>query len=586
MAFLRNLLATILGLIIFSVVAFLIFFTIIVASVSSGDEPPVVKKNSVLHLQLTGTLQERTVEDPFADLVFNDGPREIGLMNTLDVLAAAQQDDKIRGIYMEPSSIQGGSASLSEIRDALIEFKKSGKFIYAYGTYLSEADYYLASVADSLYIHPEGSIELNGLSANLTFYKGAFDKLGVKARIFKVGKYKSAVEPYFRKDMSDENRYQVKSMLNSIYGTYTKDVSSSVNKTSEELRNISDKMLVRLPEDAIELGLVTRLAYHDEVTSMIKDEISISEKKKINMIKASDYYKVAGSRYTEGGDDRIAVIVAEGEIVMGNGRSDIAGDFFAKEIRKARKNKRVKAIVLRINSPGGSLTASDILWREIMLAKAEKPVIASMGDVAASGGYFMAMPCDVIVARPNTITGSIGIFGMTFNLEDLLEDKLGITHDVVNTGEYSDISTITRTLRPEEAAIIQHGVEKGYETFTTKAAQGRGMTVEAIKEVASGRVWTGEQALEINLIDELGSYDRAIEIAAEKADLLESGYSVAYYPEKQNTIEEFFGTAGKNAKVKIADEQYGQLAPFIKKLKNIQNYQGIQARMPFDLEIN
>jgi len=314
MAFLRNLLATILGLIIFSILSIVVFFIFAAAAVSSGDEAPVVKRNSVLHLNLSGAMQELTVDDPVSDFFFKNTVEPIGLVNTLDVLAAAKDDDKIRGIYLEPGFIQGGNASLSEIREALIDFKESGKFIYAYGTYLSESGYYIASVADSLYLNPEGSLELNGLSANLMFYKGAFDKLGVKAQIFKVGKYKSAVEPYFRKDMSDENRFQVKSMLNSIYDTFMEDVSGSVEHNKEELRNISDKMLVRLPEDGVTQGLVTRLAYEDEVMALIKDQISISDKKKINFISVNDYHRSVGSRFDTFHTNEIAVIIAEGEI--------------------------------------------------------------------------------------------------------------------------------------------------------------------------------------------------------------------------------------------------------------------------------
>ncbi|MEL6560315.1 MAG: signal peptide peptidase SppA [Bacteroidota bacterium] len=586
MAFLRNLLATILGLTIFSVILFFFGMIMLVALASSGDEIPTVKSNSVLYLHMSGVIQERVADDPLQDLLLNDGPKPIGLMNTLDVLAAAKDDKRIRGIYLESNFIQGGSSSLSEIRDALKAFKETGKFIYAYGTYMTEADFYLASVADSLFLNPEGSLELNGLSANLTFYKGAFEKLGVEPEIFRVGKYKSFVEPYIRKDMSDENRYQTEALLNSIYDVYTKDIAGSVSKTQEEIREISDKMLVRLPEDAVNHGLVKRLAYEDEVKALVRSEMGLLEDRKVNYISGTDYYRNVGSRFSVAGSDKIAVIVAEGDIVMGGGSGNIAGDRFAKEIRKARKNDQIKAIVLRVNSPGGSLTASDIIWREIMLTKEEKPIIASMGDVAASGGYFISMPCDAILARPNTITGSIGIFGMMFNLSDMLEDKLGITHDVVNTGEYSDIMTVTRTLRPEERAIIQQGVDKGYETFLTKAADGRGVTVEAIEELASGRVWTGSQALENGLIDEFGGLDEAIALAADKAGLLDDQYAVRYYPQQEMLLDKFLGNTKDNVREKIADEQYGELAPFIKKLKNLQNYQGIQARLPYEIEIN
>ena len=585
MAFLRNLLATIVGLIIFSFIAFFFFLIVLGAiAASAGDEVPSVKTNSVLYLNMSGVLTERELVDPLEELLLANSPKPIGLMNTLDAIAAAADDDKIEGIYLESGFLQAGYSSLSEIREALEAFKASGKFVYAYGAYISEGDYYLASVADSLFLNPEGALEINGLSANITFFKGAFDKLGVEPEIFRVGKFKSFVEPYIRTDMSDANRLQTSSMLNSAYAEFVTAVAASTRKSETEVRKISDQMLVRLPEDAEKYGLITRVAYEDEVKDLIRSETGLDEDDKINFIGLNDYYMNMGSRYSTGGSNQVAVIVAEGDIIMGSGSANIAGDRFANEIRKAANNKRIKAIVIRGNSPGGSLTASDIMWREIMKAKEKKPVIASMGDVAASGGYFISMPCDAIVARPNTITGSIGIFGMMFNLSDMLEDKLGITHDVVNTGEYSDIMTVTRSLRPEERAIIQQGVDRGYETFITKAAAGRGMTVQQIEEVASGRVWTGTQALENGLVDQLGGIDDAIQLAAEKAGI-EDQFSVRYMPQQKPIFEDIFNTSTQEVRNKIADEQYGDLAPFIKKLKNLKQYQGVQARLPYELEI-
>ncbi|MGB3468980.1 MAG: signal peptide peptidase SppA [Cyclobacteriaceae bacterium] len=585
MAFLRNLLATLLGLAIFSIFSVVIFFLIIGAIASSGDEVPVVKSNSVLYLNLNGALQERALEDPLQELLFENNPGPIGLKNTLDVLDAARTDERIKGIYLESNFLQGGYASMREIRNALKTFKESGKFVYAYGTYLTEGDYYIVSVADSLFLNPEGSLELNGLSSNITFFKGAFDKLGVEPQIFRVGKYKSYVEPYIRKDMSKENEYQLRTLLNSVYDEYTTGVSESVEASKDEIRNISDQMLIRLPEDAVKYGLVHRLAYEDEIRSLIRSQIELEEDDDINFIKLTDYYKNAGSRYNLSGD-QIAVIVAEGDIIMGNGSTEIAGSRFVKELKKARLDDKIKAVVLRVNSPGGSLTASDMIWREVTLLKKVKPVIASMGDVAASGGYYISMPCDEIVAQPNTITGSIGIFGMMFDLSNMLEDKLGITHDVVKTGEYSDIMTVTRPLSEKEKMIIQAGVEKGYDTFISKAAEGRDMTVDEIKNLASGRVWTGKQALENGLIDRLGGLDDAIKRAAEKAELEIDEVAVRYYPEQKPFLELLFDNSKADIRSYVADEAYGQLSPFIKKMKKLQNYQGIQARLPYELEIN
>ena len=580
MAFLRNLLATLLGLILFSAIAILLLFGAIGALVSSAssDQIPEVRENTILHFPMTGVLQEKAVDDPFLEAV-TDAPRVHSLLDIVTAIDQATYDDRVKGIYLEPMYLSGGYAALQEIRDALVEFKESGKFVYAYGEYVSEADYYVASVADSLFLNPTGAIEFNGLSANITFYKGLFDKLDIKPEIFRVGEFKSFVEPYIRKEMSDENRLQYQELLGSMYLTYLKNVSNSIEVPESMLEVISNDMKVSLPEDAVEHGLIHMTGYPDELKSVMKQKVGLDEDDELKLMKIGKYAEAVRSEapYSQ---NKIAVIVAEGDINMG-GDEGIVGATFAKEIRKARENDKVKAIVLRISSGGGSMTASDLIWRELMLTKGKKPIIASMSTAAASGGYYIAMAADTILAQPNTITGSIGIFGMWFNFGTFLENKLGITHDVVKTGDFSDIYTVTRPLREMERGIIQRGVNEGYETFIQKVADARGKTTEEIKAIASGRVWSGEQALENGLIDALGGYRDAVDLASMEAGI-EDDYVVRFYPQEKPFLEEFIDKMSTKIQVSF----FGvEVDPVTDELRKLQHLKGLQARLPGDLEI-
>lgn len=582
MAFLRIVLGTVIGLFVF----FFLLVLMLVGAIgaASTGEVATVRDNSVLYLNLSGPVAERLAEDPFQDLFPESGPVPIALLPLIDAIAEAKDDPRIEGIYMEHGFIGAGYASLQEIRDAILDFKRSGKFVYSYGEYLSEADYYLASTADQLYLNPEGSLEFNGISVGVSFFQGTFEKLGVEPQIFRVGEFKSAVEPFIRKDLSDANRLQINSFISSINDYGIRSLAQESELSVDELKNISDSMLVRLPEDAETYGLVTRVAYEDEMKDLIREELGVDEDVKLRFINSSSYIQAVQMESDDYSSNRIAVIVATGNIVMGNGGEEIGGEKFAREIRKARENDRVKAIVLRVNSPGGSLTASDIIWREIMLTKGVKPIIASMSDLAASGGYFIAMPCDTIVAQPNTITGSIGIFGMLFNFEEFLEDKMGITNDVVSTGEFSDIFTVSKSLTDYEKSIIQEGVERGYKTFTTKAAEGRGMTVAELEKVASGRVWTGEQALGNGLVDVLGGFNTAVNIAA-KAAGVEDDYRLSYHPPMENFLEQLMNKASGEVDAYYLKQHFGEVAPYVESINKLKSLQGIQARLPYDLKI-
>ncbi len=579
MNFFKNVLASLLGLIIFSFLFFMILIGI--ASAGEGEETVNVEPSSILYLKLSGVLQERTTEDPLKDLFPEAVMPEIGLHDLVSTIQHSKEDERIKGIYLDHQLLSGGFASLKEVRDALIDFKASGKTIYAYGEYLSEGDYYLASAADAFFMHPEGSLEFNGLMANITFFKGLFDKLEIKPEIFRVGTFKSAVEPFLRKDMSPENRLQYTSLLSAIYDIYLTDVAQSRNIQKVDLSRYSKDLLVQVPEDAYRLGLVDSLGYKDELKSLIASDLELEEVSEVSFISYQNYKNSYKDKYAK---DKIAVIYANGSIVMAGDDTQIVGYKLAKEIRKARENKSVKAIVLRINSPGGSLVASDLIWQEVSLTKAVKPIIASMADVAASGGYYIAMACDTIIAQPNTITGSIGIFGMWFNFEQLLENRFGITHDVVKTGDHSDLYTVTRNLTDFERSVIQKGVNKGYQTFITKAAEGRGVTPEAIDKVGSGRVWSGTQALDNGLVDIIGNFDDAVALAVAMSGV-EGAYRIVNYPAQKSMFEKLLGSVTNE--IMISNQTTNEvMAPYLKQIKALQEMKGIQARMTEDLSIH
>jgi len=583
--FLKYVLATIVGLLLFSLISILIMIGI-AASAASDDEVRIVK-NSVLELKLDRPITERDPDNPWQELGFNFG----GLSSTdgLDQIKAsirkAKNDDNIKGIFLNMRFVEAGMAKLEEIRNELIEFKKSGKFIVSYSDISNEKAYYLASVADKIYVNPLGTPEFNGMSSEVYFFKGTLEKLDIKPQIFKVGEFKSAVEPFFLDKMSEPARLQITSFLNSINDYQLRNIAKSRNKTYAELKNISDNLLVRDANDAKKHGLITDVGYYDEAISYIKKKAGVKEDDKLELVALSKYKKAKGEKESGSSKNRIAVIYAEGDIVDGKGDDDeIGSERFSEAIRKARLDDKVKAIVLRISSPGGSALASDVMWREIQLAKKAKPVIASMSDVAASGGYYLAMGCDTIVAHPNTITGSIGVFGIIPNIQGFMNNKLGITVDNVKTGKFADVPTLTRPMTEFEQQVVQRQIDQIYDTFTKKAAQGRGMTQDKLKEYASGRVWSGIEAKERNLVDVLGGLDKAIEIAAQKANI-EGDYRITELPARKSFLENLTGDLGSQVKERYVKAELGELYPLYNMYKKVEHLQGIQTRMPYNLSV-
>ncbi|WP_370551408.1 signal peptide peptidase SppA [Hymenobacter sp. BT559] len=583
-------LATVVGLVVFSVLGF-ILLTGLAAALSRSTATRPVASNSVLELKFDKPISERKQS---ADLLGNSGST-LGLVGIKDVIRRAKTDDDIKGILLNLELVQGGMASLEEVRDALLDFKRSGKFIVAYHEISSEKSYYLSSVADEIYLHPQGTLEFNGLSSEVMFYKRLFDKAGIEPYIFRVGSFKSAVEPFFRENFSDSARYQTVAYLNSLNDHMIGQVAESRKIPAQRLKVISDSMLVHNAKDALRLHLVTKLGYFDQVQDYMRGKLGIKADKKPSVVSLSDYQDNSKTDEKEGNTsgNRIAVIYAEGDIVTGRGSDDnIGSDKFAEAIRKARLDDKVKAVVLRINSPGGSSLASDIIYREVVLTKKVKPIIASMSDVAASGGYYIAMACDTIVAHPNTITGSIGVFGVLPNIQPLLADKLGITVDRVTTGKFSDLPTITRALTPYEKQQLQLEVNDIYADFTTKAALGRHMPVERLRRIASGRVWSGSEGKQIGLVDVLGSYEDALKIAAARAHIKADDYQVQRLPRQKTAIEKFFSrfTGGGDddqaaAEARVLQAKLGPLYPAVRQYQQLMQMRGVQARLPYELEI-
>jgi protease-4 len=585
MRFLGNVLAVIVGLLIFSVMSFFIFAGLI-AIISSTEDDVSIQSNTVLVLDLEGRVMvERTNEDDpsFSSLALFGGVPTVGLTSLKRAIETAMENDNVKGIYLKAGTFSAGQANMKEFRDKLLEFKESGKFIISYGEFYSENGYYLSSVADEVYLNPAGLMEFNGLASEIIFFTGLFKKLEIQPEVFRVGDFKSAVEPFLLEKMSDENRLQTASFLEDLNTLSIYEIAQSRGLEVDKTREINSNMLVRKVSDAVDLNIVDGLYYEDQVIDALKQKLGLEEDDKIPTINVTKINKASKSK-GKSSKNRIAVIVAEGEIMSGEADGVISSEEFTKEINKARKNKDVKAIVMRINSPGGSALASEVLWREIERAKKEKPVIASMGDVAASGGYYLASAADTIVAQPNTITGSIGIFALWFNAEGLLKNKLGITTDVVKTGELSDFLSPTRELTSAEKSIFQGYVDEGYELFLDRVASGRSKTKDEIRDVASGRVWTGNQAKENGLVDVLGNLEDAIEIAAAKAEISED-YRVIYYPQVKPWFERFFSQFSNEVQAYMIRHKLGNLYPYFNEVERIKRMEGVMVRLPYDIKV-
>ncbi len=586
--FFKYVFATVVGIVISSVVLVILFVFIMIGALSSiGEDKKVeVKSNSVLFLDLDQAIIERTPENAFAGLPIIGGNenKAVGFNDLIKALKAAKDDDNIECIYINVSAPNAGMATMLEVRNAIIDFKKSKKPVIAYSEIYSQGAYYLASAADKIYLNPQGALEFKGFSSQLTFFKGALDKLGVEAQIIRVGNYKSAVEPFMTTKMSDYNRQQVTAYVGGLYNTFLQGISATRNISTDSLHAWADNYKIQFPKDALAMKMVDALKYKDEVLDELRNITGKDKKTNITTIGLNDYIKNLPSETSYTSKNKVAVIYANGDIVGGEGSDEqIGSERISRAIRKARLDDNIKAIVLRVNSGGGSALASDVIWREIVLSKKVKPVMASFGDVAASGGYYIGCAADSIFVQPNTITGSIGVFGIIPNLQNLLTNKLGLTFDGVKTGKYADIMSLNRPLTAGERFIIQNDVNHVYDSFITRVADGRKKTKAQVDSIGGGHVWIGTDAVRIGLADRLGSFNDAIVAAAKKAKL--SDYKVVEYPEKIDPLKSFLSNAKENIRVYYTKKELGENYLLYKQMQKAIVNSGIQARMDYEINI-
>ena len=586
-------LAVIVGVIIVHILYGVIFLLICLSAAGSSSSDVSVKDNSVLRISLTADMPDKVTDGMSFDYMSMTPIKQIGLNDALKSIEKAKTDDRIKGIYLDMDGASAGTATIEELRNKLIEFKESGKFIISYATAYSQFGYYLASVADEVYVNPQGGMSWQGMCSQIMFYKNVLEKLGVEMQVFRHGQFKSAVEPYICDKMSPANRKQYSVLLNSIWGKVCKGISEARGISVEDLNMYADSLSLRKAQDAVDLKFADAIKYYDEVIDELKAKSGFDGKDKDMFIDLEKYAKASVSGVKENkSKNEVAVLFAEGEIVDGNGgKGQMGGDKIAEELRKIRENDDVKAVVLRVNSPGGSGLASEVMWREIQKVKqAGKPVVVSMGNLAASGGYYISCSADYIYAQPTTLTGSIGVFGMFPNLQGLVTDKIGLTIDTVCTNAHADFGTTMRPVTEMEFNYVQQSIEDFYDTFLTrvfdgrkgKGAEGHVLSEKALVDsIGQGRVWAGADAIEIGLVDELGSLNDAVKKAVELANIPD--YKIVEYPAKKEWFEELAEQFDISAK--IIKSELGENYIYYQNAKRIAETSGIQARMEHDIII-
>lgn len=589
-SFFGSALGSVIGITVTFLISIFIFFALIgslAESMESGKSEQI-KENTVLHVKLNYQLGERTNDDPFANFNPSDfsTDKKLGLNDLKTCIKAAKTDDKIKGIYLDFDAVAMGSASAEELREALIDFRSGGKFIYSYSENMSQKAYYLASAGDKIYLDPMGGVEFKGLSAGFMSFKSAMDKLGLKAVILRPdsNKFKSAVEPFFLEKMSPENRAQTSLFINSVWDEMLAEISESRKISVQNLDLIADSLTAFENDGALSTKLIDKSAFRSEFYADLKKLVGLNETDKLPMVSPENYLARAKELTQKTNKNKIAILYANGDIVNGKGdESSIGSTSMSETLKKIREDESIKALVLRINSPGGSAQASEIMWHEINLTKAKMPVIVSMGDYAASGGYYIACNADTIVADATTLTGSIGVFGLLVNTKVLFEENLGLKSDTVNTNPNADFFNTNRDLSDIEQRILNKSVNKTYQTFLQRVADGRGMTTEQVDRIAQGRIWSGKTAKEIGLVDVLGGLDVAIDIAAKKSGLSE--YEIAEYPKQENSLERIFNKKTDEVVERVAADYLGDHIRLVKYVKSLRLKSGVQARIPYSIEI-
>ena len=585
--FFKFMFASMLGTFLTLIITFIMLALIIGAAIMASSKPDTtIPQNAILRLTLDTSIPERSTNNPFADFGLGGiGNQQIpGLYETVNAIKHAKEDTNIKGILLDLGTIPSGMATVEEIRNALLDFKKSGKFILAYSEVYSQKAYYLATTANKVYMNPEGALDFRGIAGEVMFLKGLMEKLDVQIQVIRHGKFKSAVEPFLLDKMSQANKEQTLTYINALWKQMLIGISQSRGLSETQLNKLADNLTGYTPELAVKEKLVDQLIYKDQLLQEIRNKLNIKKEKDINSINLGKYVLATENDGAVNSKDKIAIIFAYGDIISGNGdEGTIGSERISKAIRKARLDKDVKAIVLRVNSPGGSALASDIIWREMVLAKKEKPVVVSMGDVAASGGYYISCAANKVFANPNTITGSIGVFGMIPNFQKALQNKLGITFDKVSTNKHADFIPLTRPMDAEESAIMQRDIERIYNTFIKHVAEGRKMTTAAIDSIGQGRVWSGVDAKRLKLIDEFGGLNNAVDEAAKLAKI--SKYSIQSLPVLKDPfvklIEQFSGDYKDASIQKELGEYYGYFT-YLRKLAKADK---IQARLPFEMNV-
>lgn len=582
--FIKFTLASLIGVILAGIILTVLGIISMVGFIASSDSETIVKENSILVIDFNGSLNERSVNNPLDQLMGN-ALTSYGLDDVLSSIRKAKDNENIEGIYFHPTDLTTSYASLEEIRKALVDFKESGKWIIAYGDQYTQSMYYLASIADKIIINPQGIISWHGLASQNIFYKDLLSKIGVEMQIFKVGTYKSAVEPFIATEMSEANREQVTAFLQSTWGQLVSDIATSRQLSTDKLNELADQLMdLKTAEEYVACGLADTLMYQDEVLDYLKDMMDCDEDQSLNTLSLEDMKNVKRNIPLDKSGNIIAVYYAFGEIDGNLSASEgINSNKVIKDLRKLREDETIKAVVLRVNSPGGSAYGSEQIWNEVVKLKAEKPVVVSMGDYAASGGYYISCAADCIVANPTTLTGSIGIFGMVPNLEGLLTKKLGLHFDIVKTNKMADMGNISRPFNATEREAMQTMVNNGYKLFVKRCADGRNMTTEAIEKIAEGRVWTGSTAKELGLVDELGGLDKAMEIAAQKAGL--DAYSTINYPKEASIFSALMDTSKEDYIEGRMSESLGEYYDYFKMMEGLKEADRIQARMPFHIQI-
>lgn len=590
--FFKFVFASCLGTALFILVLGVVIWIIVgIASLFGGDDDKKIKDGSILQLNLDNEIIDRTEEKDFNfDFGGFSQDNKDGLNNILKQIERASQDENIEGIYLELSEIPTRGTTIEEIRDKLVEFKESGKWVYTYSESMSQNAYHLASVSDSIFLHPEGGMLFKGIFSEILFMKGFLEKIGVEYQVVRPdnNKFKSAVEPFIMDKMSDANRKQIRKLIDGIWDGMLNNISESRGISKEKLNELADNIEIRLAEDAVEYGLIDGAIYEDEMMAFLREKLDLEDDDKIPFVSLGSYSKKSKDEKGWSKREKIGVVYAYGGISSGEGDAEnIGSETVANAIRRARKDSSIKAIVLRVNSPGGSALASDVIWRETVLAKETKPFIVSMGDLAASGGYYISCAADKIYATENTITGSIGVFGLIPNIQELLNDHLGLTTDTVKTNNLSDFYTGTRPFKKEEEEVIQEVVNDIYIDFISRVAEGRGLEMNFVDSIAQGRVWTGEDALELGLVDEIGGFEKALDYAAEAAGLEE--YRVREYPRLKDPFEELmkeFSTeiTVEDMLIKELGENY-ELFVQLKEMQKVGNLREPQMRLPFHISI-